>query len=415
MHEVASQGRNNPHGWEYGQGCDSIEQSSGLPGERCQCENLLQLIQVDQKANLLRGNITTCRVCRQVCLYTCCSGRRLRAQLLGEVRCRQSKPGGSRQGGEDARGQAAQYSGIRRAIVHIRRAYAERVPACNALYGPILQKRQQSGPDQRRLAIAAHADYKQQTSPSTAAALLEFRIAQPPDHLADRLRAAKEYVLMLRVERLQAPKRRAAGPARAQLVLTGFLKLAQNPLAGVFGQLALKVRAVGEAVMSHDSGALGVVERRAAKLRELFVLPKLLFGVSARQIHVRWSALAIDQYIWATEFLVRRQGVLNLELGPCWRRLPRFGCEVRWQPLPQARPQDADDEVTLRRPGNLLLKARMGKHRLMLPKNRLDVQDVGKLVGKSAKHATSQCPLLGNVTGRGYENAEFQFACHSDS
>src|SRR5262249_17946374 len=67
------------------------------------------------------------------------------------------------------------------------------------------------------------------------------------------------------------------------------------------------------------------------------------------------------------------------------------------------RPDNADEDVALRRRQDGILEVALREHRLVLPEHRLDLEEACKLAFEPADDDRCTPPLIPDITWRGYE------------
>jgi hypothetical protein len=257
------------------------------------------------------------------------------------------------------------------------------------------QHRHQPRPDQRRLAAARRSQHHQERP------LRRRLLAKRGQGLADRTGPAEEDSLMFKLERLKAAKWRSAGPGGGGgglgagsggsqpgcELLDQRLQVGLEPALELLGVLDLGPRAKVLAVAR--------LEPPREELANHRVLPAHLFVVRVAPLDgVGLGGLLVDHQLALAVAGVGGQRPLELMNGARNRR----GAVGQGQRRAQPRPQDADEDLGLRRDRNLVLKRARRPHRQVFPEDHAQVE-AGMEAGDPVDHPLGDPPLLANILG----------------
>src|SRR5205823_3707620 len=133
--------------------------------------------------------------------------------------------------------------------------------------------------------------------------------------------------------------------------------------------------------------------------------PFLLEALEQRRLiahaGVRLGGLAVDHEVGRPALAEGAERVLELPLRARGVARAVLSSELLRQARPEPRPEDADDDVGLRRREDLLLEMGRGTERLVLPEDRLDLHRRLKLSVETLEDAYGDEPLLPHVAGGG--------------
>ncbi len=323
------------------------------------------------------------------------------AQRPGQLSCRGSVVGQFGQGLRMEQGGRERVENVAQAVARTKDHSPAEADAFD--HAGTREGRQHAGPNERRLAAAAHAEHEEKGPP-------RFRLAlEAIDHFADRLGAAEEDRFVLEVELLQAAEGRSVQPGWRQGD-AGFRRDARgrqaaiDQLAEVVFDVLLEIVGAFEGVKRGDQGAFLVREPFLEEgFQGLDLAKGLGAALSVAQVGERFRRFAIDQQI-GNAFLPSPFDRLHElefragEVGP--------GGDVLGQARAQAGPQDADHDVGLAGRDQSFLEGLVRGERFVLPEDRLQFADVAVDVLQPDEDLFREEPLLGDIPRRGNEDLD---------
>ena len=275
-------------------------------------------------------------------------------------------------------------------------------PGVDAGDRPGLAKaRREARPHERRLARAAHAEHQQERP---------LRLAQPLAQLLDDAAPAEEHRGVFLVERLKAAKRRAQPFDRPNHRRCAEDAAALQPLAQVLLDQRLEFVGRGEIVVAGDEMPGFADEPLLPETVEREPLRSLLVEPLGAQQHL--GRLAVGQHVGSAALARGLHRVLEFEFRARRRRAVVAAIGLR-QRRAEALPQDAQDDVGLRRRDDLRLEVLVGGIVRGLPSDDRQLCGLADFAAKACDDALHPLPLGADVRGRGNEDAIFLARLHS--
>ena len=268
----------------------------------------------------------------------------------------------------------------------------------------LCQHWQHASANDGRFAAAAHAE--DQYERASVGRLLAQRM-QDVRHCPG---SAEEYGRMLELERSQSAERGSLLPDCATLRCGchAAWKLPLDQSVQVIFQKDLEVARRLEGMESGDQRSFGlVVEPLVDELVELLLLPEPLHQVLfVVEPDGRRRGPAIDEQVRFSIPAKTLHRFFEFELGAGLVSRSVRARELRGKPGAEARPEYCDEDVGVRRLGDLLLKRRRGDERFVLPQDGLEHDPAHVLALQPLDDPARQRALFEDVARRRDEESQ---------